>query len=112
MEVTVVFRNMMPLEALVTLVKELIDDRGLAMGSSGKFQVSIRKSDSECGASYDIRLSSGLARQSWVAVDGSPELAVRTVFERCDQALSALGASALAQVGRFSRASKLARLSH
>lgn len=88
MEVTVVFRNMMPIEALVALVKDLIDARGSALGQAGKWQVSIRKNGSDLGATYAIRLSAGSTHQSWAARARAPERAVRTVFERCDRALA------------------------
>lgn len=94
MEVTVVFRNMMPIEALITLVKDLIDARdALPNQADRKWQVSIRKNDGELGASYAIRLSAGHAHQSWAAIASAPERAVSAVFERCDRALSSTRAA-------------------
>jgi len=88
MEVTVVFRNMMPSEALVVLVKDLIEARGAAPSKAGKWQVSIRKNDIDLGSTYAICLSAGNAHQSWAASASVPERAIRAVFERCDRALA------------------------
>jgi hypothetical protein len=80
MEVTVVFRNMMPREALIALVKGLTDARAWAVrGTSARLQISIRRT-------YAVHLSSALCRQGWTAVDDDAERAVRAAFERFDQA--------------------------
>jgi hypothetical protein len=80
MEVTVAFRNMRPREALITLVKGLLDARArAARGPATRLQISIRKT-------YSVHLSSALSRQSWAVVDEDPERAVRSAFERFEQA--------------------------
>jgi len=115
MEVTVIFRNMAPIEALITLVKGLLDARKMAIDPTARFQLEVRKSRCDLLPSYTIQLSSGLPQRGWAAVDFEPKEAVRAAFASFDRSLAVardpLRASAAARGGEGPWNGQLALLS-